>query len=149
MKIRKLAHFSIRTADLAASARFYTDILGFVAGFRPAFDFPGVWLYQDGEERDYGIVHLVGLDPAAPAGLADYLGDKGTDSLRGGGAIDHIAFVADDLPAALQRLQSGGVSFRHRAVPTLGLDQLFFEDPNGITIELNFPQAAATTGHVS
>ena len=32
---------------------------------------------------------------------------------------------------------------RHRRVPSLGLYQIFVDDPNGITLELNFPAAEA------
>jgi len=31
------------------------------------------------------------------------------------------------------------VQYRERLVPTIKLHQLFLEDPNGITIELNYP----------
>jgi len=32
-----------------------------------------------------------------------------------------------------------GTLFRERTVPDLGLHQLFIDDPNGVTIELNYP----------
>jgi len=31
-------------------------------------------------------------------------------------------------------------------VPTLGLHQVFFEDPSRVTIELNYPAAEAAAG---
>lgn len=146
MPLQKLAHFSVRTTDLAASRAFYTGILGFVEGFRPAFAFPGAWLYRGGDEADYGVVHLIGIDPNDPQGLIDYLGDKGLDGLRGGAAVDHIAFLATDLPDMHRRLRAAGLDFRERTVPGLGLHQLFVEDPSGITIELNYPAAEAPGG---
>ena len=54
MGIRKLGHYSIRTTDLQASRTFYTEILGLREGFRPPFNFPGIWLYQGGDEADFG-----------------------------------------------------------------------------------------------
>lgn len=54
MPINKLAHFSVRTTDVEASKRFYVDVLGFQEGFRPPFRFPGLWLYRDGNEADFG-----------------------------------------------------------------------------------------------
>jgi hypothetical protein len=35
------------------------------------------------------------------------------------------------------------VPFRERTVPNLELHQLFVEDPNGVTIELNYPASEA------
>lgn len=143
MAIKKLAHYSIRTTALEDSLRFYTGILGFQAGFRPPFDFPGYWLYRGGDEAEFGVVHLIGIDPDNPAGLVDYLGDKDAASLRGSAAVDHLAFLADDLPDMHARLRRAGLPFRERTVPQLGLHQLFVEDPSGVTIELNFAAAEA------
>jgi len=145
MPINKLAHFSVRTTDLEASRRFYTDILGFQEGFRPPFDFPGLWLYRGGDEADYGIVHIIGIDRNDPQGLVEYLGDKDESSLHGSAAVDHLAFLATDLGGMKQRLQQVKLPFRERTVPGLGLHQVFVEDPSGVTIELNFPAHEAAT----
>ena len=56
MSISKLAHYSIRATDLEASRKFYTEVMGFRVGYRPNFPFPGVWLYQSEDEREYGVV---------------------------------------------------------------------------------------------
>lgn len=72
MAISKLAHFSIRTTDMEATRRFYVDVMGFREGFRPPFQFPGIWLYQGGDESDYGVVHIIGMDPDDQAGLVEY-----------------------------------------------------------------------------
>ena len=138
MALKKLAHFSVRSTDLDLSRKFYTEILGFQVGFRPAFPFPGLWLYQGGDEADFGVVHLIGIDKDNPNGLKDYLGDKDQDALFGSAAIDHIAFIASDLSDMHFRLQQTGTPYRERTVPGLGLHQLFVEDPSGITIELNY-----------
>ncbi|MDQ0839357.1 VOC family protein [Sphingomonas faeni] len=139
MPITKLAHYSLRTSDLEGSCRFYERILGFKRGYRPDFPFPGAWLYRGGDEADFGVVHLIGTDPSNPDGLAGYLGDKG--SVDGTGAIDHIAFLATGVQEMRNRLREEGVESRARTVPSVGLHQIFFEDPSGMTIELNFPAA--------
>jgi catechol 2,3-dioxygenase-like lactoylglutathione lyase family enzyme len=144
MPIDKLAHFSIRTADLDASRRFYTEILGFTEGYRPPFKFPGAWLYQGNDESIYGTVHLIGVDPSNLAGLHGYLGDKAADSLSGSAAIDHLAFLASNLLDMRQRLQLAGIEFSERTVPSLGLHQVFLQDPSRVTIELNFSALEAT-----
>ena len=143
MPIDKLAHFSVRTTNLEASRDFYCEVLGFKEGYRPEFPFPGHWLYRGGDEADYGVVHLVGIDPDDPEGLKEYLGDKPLANLQGSAAIDHLAFTASNLTAMRQRLSRAGISYRERTVPSLHLHQVFLEDPSGVTIELNFAAAEA------
>jgi hypothetical protein len=58
MPVTRLAHYSIRTADLEQSRQFYTRIPGFREGFRPPFDFPGIWLYLGDDESEFGVVHI-------------------------------------------------------------------------------------------
>ncbi len=137
MPVRKLGHYSVRTSKLDASRRFYVDILGLREGYRPSLDFPGAWLYQGEDEQDHGVVHLIGTAGAGD-GLAAYLGARKDDE-PGTGVIDHLAFLADGIEEFRERLEAGGIAYRERAVPGLGLHQVFFEDPSGLTIELNFP----------
>ncbi|ABB08557.1 VOC family protein [Burkholderia lata] len=146
MPVTRLAHYSIRTLDLEKSCRFYERVLGFSRGYRPPFDFPGVWLYKGDDEADYGTVHIVGVDPDNPAGLAAYLGDKDVPT-TGTGTVDHIAFLATGVEALWDTLRAENIVWRDRTVPSLGLHQVFIEDPSGVTIELNYP--AAEVAHLT
>lgn len=144
MPIGRLDHYSIRTLDIEASRRFYTEVMGFNAGFRPPFQFPGIWLYNGAQYPETtGVVHIIGIDPNDPQGLKDYLGDRDVASLQGTGTVDHMAFTATGLADMRSRLQQQGLAFRERTVPSLGIHQVFFEDPSGVTIELNYPAAEA------
>jgi catechol 2,3-dioxygenase-like lactoylglutathione lyase family enzyme len=136
MPINTLDHYSIRTADLAATRNFYVDVMGFEVGPRPDFPFPGVWLYQGG----IAVVHVIEIDPADSAGLQDYLGDRSAKEGGGSGMIDHVAFAATDIDAIRTRITASGLVFRERQVPAMRLRQIFVNDPSGITIELNFNQ---------
>jgi catechol 2,3-dioxygenase-like lactoylglutathione lyase family enzyme len=138
MQVRKLAHYSIRSFDLEKSSQFYERVLGFTPGYRPPFDFPGVWLYMGGDEQDFGTVHIIGIDPSNPEALQKYLGDKEIP-LKGTGTVDHIAFLVTGLVEFWGVLEVEGIAWRDRTVPSLGLHQVFIEDPSGVTIELNFP----------
>ena len=140
MRVQRLDHYSIRTTDLEATRRFYTEVVGLSVGPRPDFPFPGLWLYTSEEEMraNHAVVHVVGIDPDDPQGLVQYLGDRDTTSLEGGGAVDHVAFWCTDLAAFRDRLGGTGLAFRERTVPTLNLHQVFLEDPSGVTLELNF-----------
>jgi len=88
-------------------------------------------------------VHIVGVDPGNPQGLKDYLGDRELGSLNGTGTVDHMAFAATGLADMRARLARHGVAYRERTVPSLGLHQVFLEDPSSVTIELNYPAAEA------
>ena len=114
-----LDHVNIETTDLDASLRFYEDILGLNVGWRPAFDVPGAWLYVG----DQPVVHLVVRD-AINAGPT--------------GAIHHVALKAHGLEQTRERLTAAGLEFRETVVPDLDVTQVFVDDPNGVTLELNF-----------
>ncbi len=142
MPVGKLDHYSIRTPEVEASRRFYTEVMGFAVGFRPPFKFPGIWLYNGAQYPETtGVVHIIGIDPNDPQGLKDYLGDRDVTSLQGTGTVDHMAFVATGLADMRARLQNHRIAFRERTVPALGIHQVFFEDPSGVTLELNYPAA--------
>lgn len=144
MPVEKLDHYSIRSLDLQASEAFYTKIMGFTIGFRPPFKFPGLWLYNGGSYPDTtGVVHIIGLDPANPDGLKEYLGERDPASLKGTGTVDHMAFRATGLAQMRARLKEAAVPYRERTVPSLNLHQVFLEDPSDVTIELNYPAAEA------
>jgi len=144
MPVGRLDHYSIRTLDIEASRRFYTEVMGFTAGFRPPFQFPGIWLYNGAQYPETtGVVHIIGIDPSDPQGLKDYLGDRDPATLEGTGTVDHMAFTATGLDDMRARLTRHGVAFRERTVPALGIHQVFFEDPSGVTLELNYPAAEA------
>ena len=135
-----LNHFSIRTLDLDACERFYCDALGLVVGPRPAFPFPGLWLYAgDTSVWANAVVHIIGIDRSDPEGLKAYLGDRNEASLHGTGAVDHVAFFTTGLAETRERLKRVGVPSRERTVPSIGVHQVFVDDPNGVVVELNFP----------
>jgi catechol 2,3-dioxygenase-like lactoylglutathione lyase family enzyme len=137
MAIQKLDHYSVRTPDLARAMRFYEDALGFHAGPRPPFNFPGAWMYTApavGESEGRAIVHLIGVD-GMPRGADD---GNGNGSGNGTGALDHIAFAASGIGELRARLDRHAIAFRERKVPTTGIHQVFVKDPDGVTIELNY-----------
>jgi catechol 2,3-dioxygenase-like lactoylglutathione lyase family enzyme len=146
MDIKRVDHYSIRTLDLEASRRFYTEVIGLKPGPRPPFDFPGYWLYsgeppadlQNGA-RNYGLVHLMGFDKDNPGSLDAYVGDRKASPDGGTGALDHVAFAATGRAAMIERCRRQNVSYIERAVPMLGLHQMFIKDPDGVTLELNYP----------
>ena len=119
MAVAGMNHFTILTDDVEATIRFYDDLLGLHAGPRPDFDFPGAWLYSG----DQPILHVVGGRPRA--------------ELKAG-VIDHMAFTGRDLAATRALLKSRGIEHSCRRQVGSGVWQIFFLDPNGAKVELDF-----------
>lgn len=144
MHIRTLDHYSIRTRDIAETVRFYEAALKMVTGPRPPFRFPGAWLYPagpNGTPEGHSLVHIVGVNPNDSQGLSDYLGPKELQEGSGSGNLDHVAFHATGLANTCEALRAYGIPYRERMVPEMEMHQIFIEDPNGITIELNYTSA--------
>jgi len=119
MSATAMNHFTILTDNVEGTVRFYNDLLGLTEGPRPAFDFPGAWLYQGGQP----ILHIVG--------------GRTKEELRPG-VIDHMAFSAVDLSDTLARLTAHNVAHSCRRQVGSGVWQVFFFDPNGARVELDF-----------
>jgi catechol 2,3-dioxygenase-like lactoylglutathione lyase family enzyme len=135
MALNRIDHLSIRTTRLDATRQFYVDVLGLEEGYRPPFKFGGAWLYSHGQ----AAVHVVEIDLNNPGPVVEYLGEGALRDADNSGSVDHLAFTASDAPGMKARFDRLGVPYRERQVPSMNLTQLFVDDPNGITIELNFP----------
>ena len=134
MALESMDHLSIRTTKMEETREFYETAMGMTNGDRPPLPFPGYWMYLDGK----AVIHIVGIDENDPSGLIDYLGDVDLNDLDGGGAVDHLAFRASDPQGLITHLNTMGIPYRQRKVPKMNLFQLFLEDPNNITLELNY-----------
>ncbi len=124
MAVAGMNHFTILTDNLPATLAFYDEHLGLRPGARPPFTFPGAWLYAEGG-RD-AILHVI-------AGVERKVLVKGV--------IDHMAFTGRDLPATVKRLKERGIGYELRRLPEYGTWQLFFHDPNGAKVEIDFDPA--------
>ena len=128
MGLLGLDHFSLRTRKLEETRAFFVDVLGLEEGRRPPFTFPGAWLYLAG----HPVVHLIGVDNETDRYL-------GASESTGSGAADHIAFKCEDPDLFRAKLTRHGVEFRERKVPETDTLQIFLKEPNGFTLELQFP----------
>jgi catechol 2,3-dioxygenase-like lactoylglutathione lyase family enzyme len=126
MPLRRLDHLLVLTDDLEATRAFYCDALGLDVGERPPLEFPGYWLYLDGSP----CIHVA--ERTAYDAHAARLGLHASQV-----PIDHVAFAAGDYGQLVARLDAAGIEPVTNAVPGAGLRQLFFNDPNGVRIELN------------
>ena len=126
MALSGLEHALVLTDDIEATKEFYCDVLGFETGERPELPFPGYWLYLD------GVPCLHVAERTADAAPRELRGRPRAD-----GPVDHRAFAAGDHDALAARLESAGIPAVANDVPAAGIRQLFFDDPNGVRIELN------------
>ena len=131
MALTKLEHVLVLTEDIEATRDFYRDALGLEVGERPPLEFPGYWLYAGGVP----CVHVA--DREAYTAHSATTGIPASPPAESTGAVDHLAFSGDDHDEALARLEQTGLKPRHNTVPGIGMRQLFFEDPNGVKIEIN------------
>jgi len=129
---RALHHFGLTVSDVAASAAWYTDVLG--------FEQVGQHVSPDGSRRKVFLRH-----PGLPVrlGLVQHGQDpRGPfDETRIG--LDHVALAvdsADELDEWVQRLAAHRVTYSPvtsaNSIP--GAAVLVFRDPDGIQLELFF-----------
>jgi catechol 2,3-dioxygenase-like lactoylglutathione lyase family enzyme len=119
MTAHAMNHFTILAEDLDETRDFYRDLLDLKEGYRPDMGFPGAWLYA-GEQA---ILHVVVRNPL-PQPRA--------------GVLDHMAFSAADLTGTVRKLEQKGVRYELGRQVETGVWQLFFHDPNGAKVELDF-----------
>lgn len=139
MPLSHIEHFLVAADDIDATRDWYARVLGMKPGPHPDFGFPVHWMYI----ADVDVVHIGPSAKMADAIQKQYLGRTSQDAGSGTGALDHVAFRATGLREMIEHLRAEGVEFRQRRANGQALFQLFFHDPNGIKIELNFDAAEA------
>ena len=132
MPLTDLNHFLLRANDVEKTKQFYCDAMGLHEMPRPTFPFPGYWLGRDGKIW----VHL------AQHGVKNsdlyYKGSPPNAALDNTGVIDHVAFGATHPEEFRDHLTKLGCTWWARSFPEFNLFQIFVDDPDGLTIELNF-----------
>ena len=129
MSTLSLNHINIRaTIELLNELRdFYCSALDLVDGARPAMISPGFWLYA--RENPLALIHLSACKP----------GETRPSHQRN--TLDHVAFTCRDPDTMRARLVALGLDFTVKTLTDPMLLQMFFSDPAGNNIELNFPGA--------
>jgi catechol 2,3-dioxygenase-like lactoylglutathione lyase family enzyme len=123
MAVLSLEHYNLTPSNLDKTVDFYTNVVGFEQGFRPDFNLPGVWLYA-------------GKTPVIHVTVREY------DDVVGSAHVHHVAFRVSDMDGHVERLDKAGIPYRGQKVPGMPMSQVFFEDPDGVTIELNHADEA-------
>ena len=138
MQVRALNHVNIRTERLAETVAFYTEVLGMTSRPPPGLSDTsrGTWIC---DEEDRPVIHIGSAASRYPTD--GILGSSG-EGARGGGAIHHVALECLGYDELLARLKAADLTVATNEVAMADLRQIFVEDPNGVTLELNFRGAA-------
>lgn len=117
--IVRMDHFTVVTDRIGETRAFY-ERLGLAVGPRPDFGVGGLWLYAGG----HPVLHVV---------------ETAAMPLVRRGALDHMAFLGDDIVALLTTLKKERVAYRLLRLPRpWSTWQVFFLDPNGAEVEIDF-----------
>lgn len=131
MLIKRLAHICIVSHDLAASERFYCDVLGMPR----AFEF-----IRNGEKFGFYV----------KAGSDTYLEVFSTESAaeNRGPLLKHICLEVDDIDAAIADIRARGWDIGDKKLGGDNAWQAWMKDPAGVDIELMqyTPQSSQFTG---
>ena len=116
IQVFELNHVAIHVSDLNRSIQFYGETLGLPQIARPAFAFPGAWFSLGSQE-----LHLI-ADWPPPGGARQH---------------HHFALRVPNAFDARKHLEARGVTgLRGPAPRPDGPMQLFFNDPDGYSIEM-------------
>ncbi|MCL2339386.1 MAG: VOC family protein [Actinomycetia bacterium] len=115
----QLSWSTLRVNDLAASVKFYEDVLGLHVTRR----FPA----GPGSE----IAFMGGAGPVE----IELIGDTDTRQSNAGTDISW-GFVVDSLAAMTSKLDSLNIAYQGPIAPNPGIKFIFFQDPNGMRIQL-------------
>jgi catechol-2,3-dioxygenase len=101
---------------------FYRDIVGLRIGDRPKLSTFGYWLYVGSQD----VLHLSEAMPE----------EKRKENVAT--TFDHVAFTATDYDGTIAHLEKLAIKFKTHEISDTGQKQIFFSDPAGNGIELNF-----------
>lgn len=129
MSIVGFSHYNLRAPRglLEELRDFYRDVVGLAVGPRPPFRSFGYWLYAGGSD----ILHLTETSPGE---------SRSTQAVT---TFDHVAFQCVDRSVVERRLAACRCAYETSHVPQTGQVQLFFSDPAGNGVELNFASVDA------
>jgi lactoylglutathione lyase len=113
-------HTMVRVSDVAASLRFYCDLLGLREIRR-----------YDNEQGRFSLIFLA--PPGQEEAQVELTHNWDEAGYTGGRNFGHLAYAVDDIYALCQRLMDGGVTINR---PPRDGRMAFIRSPDGISVEL-------------
>lgn len=125
MKILEFDHYNLCAPRelLEKLSVFYTETVGLSDGYRPRFKKFGYWLYA-GERAVLHLTETSQDDVMTPDNAS----------------FNHAAFNCSGLEEFQKRLGELGIEYTTARIPVRKRVQLFFRDPAGNGVELNFAE---------
>ena len=124
MSVQGINHYNLRASrqTLDTLRDFYVEVVGLQLGHRPPFGSYGYWLYA-GQQA---VLHLSEASPGEvrPPNVTN--------------TFDHVAFSCVDFAGTLAHLDRFNVRYSTDDVPLTSQRQIFFTDPAGNGVEMNF-----------
>ncbi|MGS0742655.1 VOC family protein [Glaciimonas sp. GG7] len=119
-----LNHYNLRAPrELMEQLKtFYCEMVGLKQGERPPFNSFGYWLYAG----EHPVLHLSETRPGQLLDISPMT------------TFDHAAFSCVNQAEMEARLATHEVQYKLVQVPLTGQTQIFFKDPAGNGVELNF-----------
>ena len=118
----RFLHTMLRVRDLDASLHFFVDLLGLKLIRR-----------SDYERGRFSLVFLGTGHPEDPATIELTWNWENTEPYDTGRYFGHLAYAVDDIYAACERLQAGGVTILR---PPRDGRMAFVKSPDGQSVEL-------------
>jgi catechol-2,3-dioxygenase len=117
-------HYNLRAPRLLLDQLkdFYCEVVGLTIGPRPSFRSFGYWLYAG----EHDVLHLSETAP----------GEVRATQIQT--TFDHVAFTCTDPVAMEEILVERRIEFGERFIEQTRTRQIFFRDPAGNGVELNF-----------
>ncbi len=130
MKVNALDHVNIITDDLEGTCSFFVDLFRLDVRDGPESLPPEhvQWLY---DHQGHAIFHINSKEMTQAF-------RRETQSGPMTGAIHHVALDCSDHMAFMKKLEENKIEYRLNDIPSIDLKQLFFSEPNGVLLELNF-----------
>jgi catechol-2,3-dioxygenase len=124
MPVAGFDHYNLRASRpvLEELRAFYCEVVGLTVGERPPFRRFGYWLYGGGRP----VLHLSEADESEQRSRTAVT------------TFAHAAFNCTGRAEYERRLRERGIPYRTASVPQLEIAQLFFHDPAGNGVELQF-----------
>ena len=128
MQVNGVNHINLVTGDLDGTIAFYESLLEMKAQPIPVAPagFNGTWIC---DAQNNPIIHVQGYNPERHGELKTGLE----------GALDHVAFTCTGFDATKAKCEELGIEYRVNDRQFGDLRQVFVTDPNGISLELNYP----------
>ena len=133
MPITRFDHYTVRSADVDASWRFYEDVLGLSVRERTGFPVKA-FIVSAGDTE---VVHCFQALPEVDEALKQISYPESEAMTWKTGRLQHVEFWAAGLEEMKKRWDAAGAKYTERTLPDK--HQVGLTDPDDIVVNLNFP----------